>query len=87
MTRCGRPTPARSRARARGYTGTKGLNALIATVTTLSYAPVVCASRLRKGSTTSAKGAARLAADALVPATAAGATGVRVARADSAFYG
>ena len=70
----------------RGYTGVKGLNALIATVSTPSAAPVIAAARLRKGSTNSARGAARLVADALVTAKAAGASGVRVLRADSAFY-
>jgi hypothetical protein len=71
----------------RGYTGTKGLNALLAIVSTPSSAPVIAAARLRKGSTNSARGAARLVADALVTAKSAGATGVRVLRADSAFYG
>jgi len=71
----------------RGYTGVKGLNALIAAVSTPSGRPVIAAARLRKGSTNSVKGAHRLIADALVTATAAGATGVRVLRADSAFYG
>ena len=71
----------------RGYSGTKGLNALIAIVSTPSSAPVIAAARLRKGSTHSARGAARLVADALITATNAGATGVRVLRADSAFYG
>jgi hypothetical protein len=71
----------------RGYTGTKGLNALLAVVSTPTCAPVIAAARLRKGSTNSVKGAARLVADALVTATAAGATGLRVLRADSAFYG
>ena len=71
----------------RGYTGTKGLNALLAIVSTTSSAPVIAAARLRKGSTNSARGAARLVADALVTAKSAGATGVRVLRADSAFYG
>ena len=70
----------------RGYTGVKGLNALLAIVSTPTSAPVIAASRLRKGSTTSARGAARFVADALVTAKAAGATGVRVLRADSAFY-
>jgi hypothetical protein len=71
----------------RGYTGVKGLNALLAIVSTPTCAPVIAASRLRKGSTTSARGAARFVADALVTAKAAGATGVRIVRADSAFYG
>jgi hypothetical protein len=70
----------------RGYTGVKGLYALLAIVSTPSSAPVIAAARLRKGSTHSVKGAARLVADALVTAKAAGATGVRVLRADSAFY-
>jgi Transposase DDE domain group 1 len=70
----------------RGYTGTKGLNALIAIVSTPMSAPVIAAVRLRKGSTHSAKGAHRLVADALVTAKAAGGTGIRVLRADSAFY-
>ncbi len=51
-----------------------------------SSAPLIAAARLRKGSTNSAKGAARFVADALVTATSAGADGVRVLRADSAFY-
>jgi len=70
----------------RGYTGTKGLNALLAVVSTPSSAPVIAAARLRKGSTNSARGAARLVADALVTAKSAGATGLRILRADSAFY-
>jgi hypothetical protein len=70
----------------RGYTGVKGLNALIATVSTPLSRPVIAAARLRKGSTNSVKGAHRLVADALVTAKSAGATGLRVLRADSAFY-
>src|SRR6476619_3298987 len=49
-----------------GYSGVKGLNAFLATVSTPSSAPVIVATRLRKGSTNSARGAARLVADALV---------------------
>ncbi len=70
-----------------GYTGVKGLNALIATVSTPLAAPVICATRLRKGSTNSARGAHRLVADAVRAARAAGASGLIVVRADSAFYG
>ena len=62
----------------RGYTWTKGLNALIAIVSTPSSTPVIAAARLRKGSTNSVKGAHRLVADALVTAKAGGATGRRV---------
>jgi len=38
-----------------GYSGVKGLNALIATVSTPLSAPVICATRLRKGATNSAR--------------------------------
>jgi len=40
-----------------GYTGVKGLNALVAIVSTTSSAPLIAAARLRKGSTNSARGA------------------------------
>ena len=50
----------------RGYTGVKGLNALLAVVLTPSSAPVIAAARLRKGEANSARGAARLVTDALV---------------------
>ena len=51
-----------------GYSGVKGLNALLAIVSTPLSAPVIAATRLRRGPTNSAKGAARLVADALVTA-------------------
>lgn len=72
-----------------GYSGVRGLNALLATVSTTDSAPVVVAQRLRKGSCGSPRGAARLVADALKTVTKlAGATGGRpLMRADSAFYG
>jgi hypothetical protein len=73
-----------------GYTGVKGLNALVATVSTPLSAPVIAATRLRKGATNSAKGAFRLISDALATARAAGAGtaagGMITVRADSAFY-
>ncbi len=71
----------------RGYTGVKGLNALLAVVSTPSSAPVIAAARLRKGSTNSARGAGRFVAEALITARKAGASGVLVLRADSAYYG
>ena len=71
----------------RGYTGVKGLNALLAIVSTPRSAPVITAARLRKGSTNSARGAGRFVTDALITAQRAGATGTLVLRADSAFYG
>src|SRR5665647_1755784 len=49
-----------------GYSGVKGLNALLAIVSTPLSAPVVAATRLRRGGTNSARGAARIVADALV---------------------
>src|SRR6187431_2292414 len=48
-----------------GYSGIRGLNALLATVRTTDTAPVVVAQRLRKGSCGSPRGAKRLVADAL----------------------
>ena len=43
----------------------RGLNALLATVSTDQVAPVIAAQRLRKGAAGSPRGAARLATDAL----------------------
>ena len=70
-----------------GYSGVKGLNALLATVSSASSAPVIVATRLRKGSANSARGAARLVADAIKTSRAAGVSGLVVLRADSAYYG
>ena len=71
----------------RGYTGIKGLNALLATVSTPISAPLIAATRLRKGSANSARGAATLLADALATIGRCGATGLVIVRADSAYYG
>ena len=71
----------------RGYTGVKGLNALLAIVSTPRSAPVIVAARLRKGGANSARGADRFVSDALITARKAGATGELVLRADSAYYG
>jgi hypothetical protein len=70
----------------RGYSGVKGLNALIGIVSTPNSAPVITGVRLRRGQTNSAKGAHRFVADTLITANAAGATGVLIARMDSAYY-
>ena len=70
----------------RGYTGVKGLNALLVTISTPLSAPVIAATRLRKGSTNSVRGAAKLLAEALACARRAGALGLVIVRADSAFY-
>jgi hypothetical protein len=73
-----------------GYSKVKGINALLAVVSTPAAAPVIAATRLRKGSTNSARGAARLVADALVTAARAGvdpgAGSLVILRADSAYY-
>jgi hypothetical protein len=69
-----------------GYTRVRGLNALLATAATSDGAPVVVAQRLRKGSTGSARGAARLVADALTAVRTMTARPVLL-RADSAYYG
>jgi hypothetical protein len=72
-----------------GYSGVRGLNALLATVSTKDTAPVVVAQRLRKGSCGSPRGAKRLVADALKTlAQLPGRSSLRpLVRADSAFYG
>ena len=48
-----------------GYSGVRGLNALLATASTTSSAPVILGQRLRQGKTGSPKGAARIVGDAL----------------------
>jgi hypothetical protein len=70
-----------------GYTKVKGLNALLAIVSTPLSAPVVAGTRLRRGGTNSARGAARFVADALVTSKACGGSGLVTVRADSAYYG
>src|SRR5919199_4124336 len=70
-----------------GYSGVRGLSALLATVSTEQVAPVIAAQRLRKGSAGSARGAARLATDALALVSRTSLAGRPVLlRADSAFY-
>jgi hypothetical protein len=69
-----------------GYTKVKGLNVLLAIVSTPVCAPVIAATRLRRGGTNSVRGAARLVADALVTAKACGAGGLVTVRADSAYF-
>jgi len=72
-----------------GYSGVRGLNALIGIVSTPDAAPMIIGARLRKGSTGSPRGAKRFTADILATVrrlrtpTAAGPV---LLRADSAFY-
>ena len=73
-----------------GYTGVRGLNALIATATTEKAAPVIVGQRLRKGACGSPRGAARMIADTLAALRRlrpTAATAPVLVRADSAFYG
>src|SRR6478609_2756579 len=70
-----------------GYSGVKGLNALLGTVSSAGRPPVIVATRLRKGSANSARGATRLVADSLKTTRTAGVAGTVVLRADSAYYG
>src|SRR3954451_4330908 len=73
-----------------GYSGVRGLNALLATVSTSRSAPVVVAQRLRKGSCGSPRGAGRLVADALktvISLTSGQPAAKPLVRADAAFYG
>ncbi|HEV7419892.1 MAG TPA: IS1380 family transposase [Mycobacterium sp.] len=74
-----------------GYSGVRGLNALIATVTTTAAAPVIVGQRLRKGACGSPRGAARMIGDTLATVarlrSSAEATGKPLVRMDSAFYG
>lgn len=72
-----------------GYSGIRGLNALLVTASTISSAPVILAQRLRQGKTGSPKGAARIVGDALATLRRTGTAGGErpLLRADSAFYG
>lgn len=73
-----------------GYSGVRGLNALLATASTGSSAPVVLGQRLRQGKTGSPKGAARIVGDALATLRrmeTGGGSSRPLLRADSAFYG
>jgi Transposase DDE domain group 1 len=71
-----------------GYSGVRGLNALLATLVTATTSPVIVAQRLRKGAANSSRGARRLVGDAVK--TARRLLGTRrliLVRMDSAFYG
>jgi hypothetical protein len=71
-----------------GYSGVRGLNALLATLTTATSAPVIVAQRLRKGASGSPRGAKRLVADAVrTSRRLLGKSRPMLVRMDSAFYG
>jgi hypothetical protein len=69
-----------------GYTKVRGLHFQIVTVKTATCAPVIVATRLRKGSAGSGKGAACLVREALSEVRAMGVTAKIVVRADSAYF-
>ena len=71
-----------------GYSKVRGLNAILAALTTAGHAPVIVAQRLRKGSCGSPRGAARLIGDAVKQARRLlGADQPILVRMDSAFFG
>jgi hypothetical protein len=63
----------------------KGLSPLITTISTEHGTPVIAGARLRAGRTNSGKGAARMIAQAVAGARAAGVTGEILVRGDSAY--
>jgi len=73
-----------------GYSGVRGLNALIGIVSTATAAPIIIASRLRKGASGSPRGAGKFVGDVLASVgrlRSKTASGLVLLRADSAFYG
>jgi hypothetical protein len=73
-----------------GYSGVRGLNALIGVVSTATAAPIIVGSRLRKGATGSPRGAGKFVGDVLATVgrlRSKTASGLVLLRADSAFYG
>ena len=63
----------------------KGLSPLVTTISTPASTPVIAGARLRAGRAASGKGAARMIAQAVSAARAAGVTGEVVVRGDSAY--
>ena len=68
-----------------GYTKIRGLNAQLATISTAEAAPVIAATRLRRGAAPSAHGAVRMLRDAITTARRCGAEDNILVRADSAY--
>ena len=69
-----------------GYSKVMGLNAQVAILSTPLAAPVIAATRLRKGNIDSGHGAARLIADSLATLRRATTPGMVIVRADSAYF-
>ncbi|WP_130177347.1 IS1380 family transposase [Cryobacterium sp. SO1] len=73
-----------------GYSGVRGLNALIGIVSTTVSAPIIIGARLRKGAAGSPRGAGKFVGDILATVRrlrSKTASGLVLLRADSAFYG
>lgn len=68
-----------------GYTKVRGLNAQLATISTARSAPMIAATRLRRGARASSSGARRMIRDSITLARRAGASGPILVRADSAY--
>ena len=64
-----------------GYSGVRGLNVQLATISTPLVAPVIARARLRRGNVASHTGAGRMLAQAITTARAAGVTATILARA------
>jgi hypothetical protein len=73
-----------------GYSGVRGLNALLGIVSTKTAAPIIIGARLRKGAVGSPRGAGKFVGDILATVKRLRSTtalGPVLLRADSAFYG
>lgn len=70
-----------------GYSGVRGLNALLAIASTADTAPVILAQRLRKSAANSARGAGHLVTGALATLGRAHDGAPVLCRFDSAYYG
>ncbi|HXD27507.1 MAG TPA: IS1380 family transposase [Arthrobacter sp.] len=70
-----------------GYSGVRGLNALLAIASTTDTAPVILAQRLRNGAADSARGAGYLVTSALANLGQAHGGAPVLCRFDSAYYG
>ena len=71
-----------------GYSGARGLNALLGIVSTATTAPIIIGSRLRRGAAGSLRGAGKFVGDILATVRRLrSASGLVLLRADSAFYG
>lgn len=69
-----------------GYSGVRGLNLQLATVSTPVSAPLITQARLRRGNTASASGSGQLLARAIGAGRRAGVESQVLVRADSAYF-